>query len=444
MPLFRGRRLSFTSNSGSAKARSGSVHRVSPDHAMALRDPVMQTMRATLLQEEALRSGAGGKKQYEVPMPRTYDDFVRQASQKKVVAAPSFEETSRRRLGDARPPKVYAAASSSKVYVAVRVDDDGLLRALGVVASDQRPASKLSRRVERAALEEAVLEHAFKSELLRQNEEERDERRAARARLDPKERAVAESYAGARAIADSERRDRGKAAGYAAARDAFWGGDADETDYEEEVLQFRAKQAAKRRQAKRDADEDRRRRAEAEVRDRDREAAARARAAAEAREAARADAEDAARRDAAAKRDADHRARKERMAAAEADARKRRESEPRRVATPLPGRRPPPPRTPGATKGLDALAAATGPIKYDEVPWLDTGGGWASLGLSTESPNDAKRKAVRHALLRWHSDKFLAKFGTRVTQGGDGDRVAAKITETTRFLQGLLAEDKAR
>ena len=95
MPLFRGRRLSFTSNSGSAKARSGSVHRVSPDHAMALRDPVMQTMRATLLQEEALRSGAGGKKQYEVPMPRTYDDFVRQASQKKVVAAPSFEETSR-------------------------------------------------------------------------------------------------------------------------------------------------------------------------------------------------------------------------------------------------------------------------------------------------------------------------------------------------------------
>ena len=89
MPLFRGRRLSFTSNSGSAKARSGSVHRVSPDHAMALRDPVMQTMRATLLQEEALRSGAGGKKQYEVPMPRTYDDFVRQASQKKVVAAPA-------------------------------------------------------------------------------------------------------------------------------------------------------------------------------------------------------------------------------------------------------------------------------------------------------------------------------------------------------------------
>ena len=77
MPLFRGRRLSFTSNSGNAKARSGSVHRVSPDHAMALRDPVMQTMRATLLQEEALRSGAGGKKQYEVPMPRTYDDFVR-------------------------------------------------------------------------------------------------------------------------------------------------------------------------------------------------------------------------------------------------------------------------------------------------------------------------------------------------------------------------------
>ena len=75
---------------------------------------------------------------------------------------------------------------------------------------------------------------------------------------------------------------------------------------------------------------------------------------------------------------------------------------------------------------------------------LNAAKGWASLGLSTESPNDAKRKAVRHALLRWHSDKFLAKFGTRVTQGGDGDRVAAKITETTRFLQGLLAEDKAR
>ena len=62
---------------------------------------------------------------------------------------------------------------------------------------------------------------------------------------------------------------------------------------------------------------------------------------------------------------------------------------------------------------------------------------WRSL-LSSLSSVSARKAAARRALLQWHSDKFHARFGDRVTQGGDGERVAAKITETTRFLQGLL------
>jgi hypothetical protein len=51
--------------------------------------------------------------------------------------------------------------------------------------------------------------------------------------------------------------------------------------------------------------------------------------------------------------------------------------------------------------------------------------------------------ARRVARSAWHSDKFHAKFGGRIGEA-DRERVAARITETTRFLQGLLAEDKAR
>jgi hypothetical protein len=93
MPLFRGRRLSFTK-----KTAGASPSRVTPEHAAALADPVMQTMRAQLFREEALR--APGDKTYEVPMPRSYDDFVRQASQRR---APSFDT---RGAGEADPPPV--------------------------------------------------------------------------------------------------------------------------------------------------------------------------------------------------------------------------------------------------------------------------------------------------------------------------------------------------
>ncbi|KAK7247964.1 hypothetical protein SO694_00085171 [Aureococcus anophagefferens] len=62
MRLFRGRRLSFTK-----KTAGASPSRVTPEHAAALADPVMQTMRAQLFREEALR--APGDKTYEVPMP---------------------------------------------------------------------------------------------------------------------------------------------------------------------------------------------------------------------------------------------------------------------------------------------------------------------------------------------------------------------------------------
>ncbi|KAH8066986.1 hypothetical protein JL721_7981 [Aureococcus anophagefferens] len=102
MPLFRGRRLSFTK-----KTAGVSPSRVTPEHAAALADPIMQTMRAQLFREEALR--APGDKTYEVPMPRSYDDFVRQASRQR----PSFEETSRRRLAAAggRPRRAATAAA---------------------------------------------------------------------------------------------------------------------------------------------------------------------------------------------------------------------------------------------------------------------------------------------------------------------------------------------
>ena len=195
---------------------------------------------------------------------------------------------------------------------------------------------------------------------------------------------------------------------YAAARAAFWGEAAGaEADYAREVAEHRERQGQRQRLQK--------------------EAAARV---ADARDRDRRDKERRAEED---MRSAEER-RRARKEASRAKRRDMRDDDPAADSDPPKGPkgrgRPP--------SSLDALAAATGPICYDEVPFLDTGASWAALGLASSAPHAARKAAARRALLQWHSDKFHARFGDRVTQGGDGERVAAKITETTRFLQGLL------
>ena len=223
----------------------------------------------------------------------------------------------------------------------------------------------------------------------------------------------------ARVASRSEDADGGDGGGgaYAAARAAFWGEAAGaEADYAREVAEHRERQRQRQRLQK--------------------EAAARV---ADARERDRRDKERRAEED---MRSAEER-RRARKEASRAKRRDMRDDDPAADSDPPKG--PKGPMGPKGPKGrgrppssLDALAAATGPICYDKVPFLDTGASWAALGLASSAPHAARKAAARRALLQWHSDKFHARFGDRVTQGGDGERVAAKITETTRFLQGLL------
>ncbi|KAH8065267.1 hypothetical protein JL720_12872 [Aureococcus anophagefferens] len=174
-------------------------------------------------------------------MPRSYDDF----GARRADSAPSFEETSRRRLAAAggRPAPRVRPVAGGKIYVVARVDDAGLLEALSAVASEDRGRSTLARRVERDELKHQLLESAIKREIIKAEELRREEKRRARAAMAPADRAVADSYAGAKPFAEQFQKEASKGSRYAAARDAFWGGDDDETDYQEEVLQFRAKQA---------------------------------------------------------------------------------------------------------------------------------------------------------------------------------------------------------
>ena len=65
--------------------------------------------------------------------------------------------------------------------------------------------------------------------------------------------------------------------------------------------------------------------------------------------------------------------------------------------------------------------------------------GWHLCGLPPGAPRAEKRRAVKRALLRWHPDKLLQRFGARFA-GDGGDAALELAAATARELNTLNAE----
>ena len=86
-----------------------------------------------------------------------------------------------------------------------------------------------------------------------------------------------------------------------------------------------------------------------------------------------------------------------------------------------------------------AFVTTTGPILYGAVPWLlGTEEGTKAMILYGTNGKAEERKRLRLELMRWHPDKFVAKFGSRVVEG-DRQRVAQGVNSVSQMLNHLNA-----
>lgn len=78
-----------------------------------------------------------------------------------------------------------------------------------------------------------------------------------------------------------------------------------------------------------------------------------------------------------------------------------------------------------------------GPVLYADVPWLPENESGAQALILYGVQNAAERKKrLRLELMRWHPDKFVAKFGGRVI-GKDKERVAEGVKRVSQMLNSL-------
>jgi hypothetical protein len=83
------------------------------------------------------------------------------------------------------------------------------------------------------------------------------------------------------------------------------------------------------------------------------------------------------------------------------------------------------------------FATAQGPIRYGGVPWLvEDKEDARSIILYGTSGEGEKRKRLRLELMRWHPDKFVARFGGRVVEG-ERERVLQRVKEVSQMLNSL-------
>ena len=93
-------------------------------------------------------------------------------------------------------------------------------------------------------------------------------------------------------------------------------------------------------------------------------------------------------------------------------------------------------------KGWDAFAQLgdDAVIRMRDVPWpvLDA----ASLGLDPRLYDKAQRKAAfRQASLRWHPDKFLQSFGSRLVEE-EREAILQRVTEVAQAINQIRQEAK--
>lgn len=81
-----------------------------------------------------------------------------------------------------------------------------------------------------------------------------------------------------------------------------------------------------------------------------------------------------------------------------------------------------------------------GPIIYGDVPWLGASDdGAQALILHGVSSAAERKKRLRQELMRWHPDKFVAKFGSSLISG-DQDRITEGVKRVSQLLNSLNKE----
>jgi len=83
------------------------------------------------------------------------------------------------------------------------------------------------------------------------------------------------------------------------------------------------------------------------------------------------------------------------------------------------------------------FATALGPIRHSCVPWLvEDKEDAQSIILYGTAGEGEKRKRLRLELMRWHPDKFVARFGGRVVEA-ERERVLQRVKEISQMLNSL-------
>ena len=91
---------------------------------------------------------------------------------------------------------------------------------------------------------------------------------------------------------------------------------------------------------------------------------------------------------------------------------------------------------------LLADAASAEPIAYEDVPWPPTTRGAVS-SCAGRGADAAKRRTYRRFVLRWHPDKFAARFGARLVDA-DKERVMERVHDVSRAVVEEWAELETR
>jgi hypothetical protein len=82
-------------------------------------------------------------------------------------------------------------------------------------------------------------------------------------------------------------------------------------------------------------------------------------------------------------------------------------------------------------------------IRFSDVPWptVPAGGDLATEAMmlpeALRGDAEARRRAVREALRRWHPDKFGQRFGGRLA-AADRDRILERVKTVSQALTALV------
>ena len=92
---------------------------------------------------------------------------------------------------------------------------------------------------------------------------------------------------------------------------------------------------------------------------------------------------------------------------------------------------------------LLADAASAEPIAYEDVPWPPTTRGAVSSCAGRGADAAKRRRTYRRFVLRWHPDKFAARFGARLVDA-DKERVMERVHDVSRAVVEEWAELETR